>query len=360
MTIWDSYPASYRHAEVEIILSAVRAGECAAVAGLSGSGKSNLLGFLAYQVKDTGLTWVLVDCNRMENASSAAFYQLISEALGERGPTGSRLAAVSAAIGRQLVQEATRICILFDRFDALPAAITPAIAGNLRALRDEHKYRLCYVIAARRPPDMQSELGELFFAHTLWLGPLQKEDARWTARQFAQRRGLDWKDGTIQRLVDLSGGYPAWLRAACEAHAGGAALDTAILRQHPAVKRRLSEFWADQPTRDMLAASCLEHNPLLGEAPPPEMDTSALTAKELLLLQHLQAHPAVVCEKDELIRAVWPEDRAFIKGIRDDSLAQLVRRLREKIEADPSAPRLIQTVPGRGYRFTPQVFAEGS
>ncbi|HLE30620.1 MAG TPA: helix-turn-helix domain-containing protein [Anaerolineales bacterium] len=39
------------------------------------------------------------------------------------------------------------------------------------------------------------------------------------------------------------------------------------------------------------------------------------------------------------------------RGVRDDSLAQLVRRLREKIEPDPANPRHIHTVPGRGYRF---------
>ncbi len=353
MSIWDSYPASYRHAEVEHILSAVRAGECAAVAGLSGSGKSNLLGFLANRVNEAGLSWLLVDCNRMEDASSAAFYALILGALGEPGTASRGLADVLAALARRLAMAEARICILFDRFDALPAAITAIIAGNLRALRDEHKYSLTYVIATRRPPDAQSELGELFFAHTVWLGPLEEEDARWSARQFAHRHSLDWADSTIQCLIDLSGGYPAWLRAACEAHAGGAALDAASLRQHPAVQRRLSEFWADQPSQAMLSASRLENNPLLPAAPPDEVDTSSLTAKEALLLRHLQAHPSLVCEKDDLIRAVWPEDRVFFKGIRDDSLAQLVRRLREKIEADPSSPRLIQTVPGRGYRFTP-------
>ncbi len=354
MTIWDSYPANYRHAEVEHMLAAVRAGECVAVTGLSGSGKSNLLDFLAHRVSQEALCWALVDCNRMEDASIAAFYRLILGVIGEPGTSGSSLADVSAAVARRLAQEKASFCILFDRFDALPAGITATIAGNLRALRDEHKYRLAYVIAARRPPAPQTELGELFFAHTLWLGSLSEEDARWSAHQFILRHGLDWDEGTIQQLIHLSGGYPAWLRAACEAHAGGAALDAASLRQHPAVQRRLAEFWADEPTPEMIAASKLQNNPLLSTVPQTEMDTSSLTAKEVLLLQYLQAHPAKVCEKDDLIRAVWPEDRVFLKGIRDDSLAQLVRRLREKIEADPSAPRLVQTVPGRGYRYIPR------
>jgi DNA-binding response OmpR family regulator len=83
------------------------------------------------------------------------------------------------------------------------------------------------------------------------------------------------------------------------------------------------------------------------------IDTTQLTAKEHLLWEYFLAHPDQVCEKDDLIRAVWPEDRIFERGIRDDSLAQLIRRLREKIEPVPSTPLHIHTVPGRGYRFTP-------
>jgi DNA-binding response OmpR family regulator len=52
-----------------------------------------------------------------------------------------------------------------------------------------------------------------------------------------------------------------------------------------------------------------------------------------------------------LARAVWPEDRVFGDGVRDDALAQLVRRLREKIEPAPSKPIHLLTVPGRGYRY---------
>ena len=42
-----------------------------------------------------------------------------------------------------------------------------------------------------------------------------------------------------------------------------------------------------------------------------------------------------------------------MEGIRDDRLAQLVRRLRDKVEPDPHTPHYIVPVWGRGYRLVP-------
>ena len=81
------------------------------------------------------------------------------------------------------------------------------------------------------------------------------------------------------------------------------------------------------------------------------IDTLQLTAKENLLYEYLMAHRDKVCDKDELIRAVWSEDINFKEGIRNESLTQLVRRLRVKIEKDPANPVHIHTVPGRGCSF---------
>jgi DNA-binding winged helix-turn-helix (wHTH) protein len=82
-----------------------------------------------------------------------------------------------------------------------------------------------------------------------------------------------------------------------------------------------------------------------------DVDLSELTAKEYLLLEYLKSHADKVCTKDELVHAIWPEDVIYKQGIRDESLAQLVRRLRVKIEMNPTEPHFIQTIPGRGYLF---------
>ena len=55
-------------------------------------------------------------------------------------------------------------------------------------------------------------------------------------------------------------------------------------------------------------------------------------------------------DKDALADAVW-SDEVRMEGIRDDRLAQFVRRLRDKVEPDPHTPRYIVPVWGRGYRL---------
>jgi energy-coupling factor transporter ATP-binding protein EcfA2 len=352
MSVWDTYPADYRQAEVSEIVTAALGGECVALAGLSGSGKSNLLGFIANRTKPAGCRFVLVDCNRIGEYSSDAFFRLIRRSLGNTDLTGDELGLLDSVVALRQGDWNASICLLLDRFDDVTAQAPPALFNNMRALRDAHKYTLTYVAAMRRPLREHGELAELFYAHTLWLGTLSEGDARWNVARYAERKGLQWDQAVADALIALTRGYPSFLRAACEACAAGAALDVNGLAAHPAVRARLDEFMSDHPTADELRLSGLDNLPLLLAARPAEFDTQRLTAKEHLLLKYFQAHPGVVCEKDDVIRAVWPEDQILERGLRDDSLAQLVRRLREKIEPDPSAPRHIHTVPGRGYRFT--------
>lgn len=75
----------------------------------------------------------------------------------------------------------------------------------------------------------------------------------------------------------------------------------------------------------------------------------AMTAREFDLLAFLLAHPDQAFRRSELLRQVWDWDFG------DDSTVTVhVRRLREKVEADPSRPRRLQTVWGVGYRYVPR------
>jgi two-component system, OmpR family, response regulator ResD len=74
-----------------------------------------------------------------------------------------------------------------------------------------------------------------------------------------------------------------------------------------------------------------------------------LTAKEFDLLWFLASHPRRVFSRDDLMRRIWGYSAALDTG----TLTVHVRRLREKLEDDPSRPRRIETVWGIGYRFSP-------
>jgi DNA-binding response OmpR family regulator len=75
----------------------------------------------------------------------------------------------------------------------------------------------------------------------------------------------------------------------------------------------------------------------------------ALTVREYDLLHFLMRHPGQVFSRDHLMQCVW--EYSFYTDT--STVTVHVRRLRAKIEDDPSAPRWLQTVWGVGYRFEP-------
>jgi DNA-binding response OmpR family regulator len=73
-----------------------------------------------------------------------------------------------------------------------------------------------------------------------------------------------------------------------------------------------------------------------------------LTAREFELLWFLASHPRRVFSRHQLMERVWGYSAAVDTG----TVTVHIRRLREKIEDDPSQPRHLETVWGVGYRFS--------
>jgi DNA-binding response OmpR family regulator len=74
-----------------------------------------------------------------------------------------------------------------------------------------------------------------------------------------------------------------------------------------------------------------------------------LTTKELELLRYLAARPGQVVDREELHRQVWGHRAGLLSRSADHTIV----RLRSKIEPDPTSPRHVLTVHGKGYRFEP-------
>jgi DNA-binding response OmpR family regulator len=91
-----------------------------------------------------------------------------------------------------------------------------------------------------------------------------------------------------------------------------------------------------------VALDTQEHTVQVGTKEPVR-----LTKLELRLLQMLVANAGHTVSSDRLLMQVWGH-----KGSGDRQLLkQLVHRLRQKIEVDPAAPQMLQTVVGAGYKL---------
>lgn len=71
-----------------------------------------------------------------------------------------------------------------------------------------------------------------------------------------------------------------------------------------------------------------------------------LSKNELKLLKYLMSNPRQIISKEQFLQAIWDVDSQFVD---ENTIAVNIRRLREKIEDDPSNPEYIKNVRGIGY-----------
>jgi DNA-binding response OmpR family regulator len=76
-----------------------------------------------------------------------------------------------------------------------------------------------------------------------------------------------------------------------------------------------------------------------------------LSRYQYALLAHLYRKEGAVCSPEELLKVVYDEDVPPGQASADKRLERLVDRLRQKIEEDPSEPRYLIKVHGRGFRL---------
>ena len=101
----------------------------------------------------------------------------------------------------------------------------------------------------------------------------------------------------------------------------------------------------EAPARSSSATSTSTSSPARCDA---RGNLLTLTAREFDLLVYLASRPRRACRREELLEQVW----GFTYG--DTATVTVhVRRIREKIEADPGEPRHLTTVWGVGYRWDP-------
>ncbi|HUE98646.1 MAG TPA: response regulator transcription factor [Anaerolineales bacterium] len=115
-----------------------------------------------------------------------------------------------------------------------------------------------------------------------------------------------------------------------------------------AVLRRLGREQAEVEPDRFLAFDDLSINPLTRVVTLRDTPVE-LTVKEFDMLYLLARHPKQVFTREQLLERVWGGAQYIDPG----TVTVHVRRLREKIEVDPSKPTRLLTVWGVGYKFEP-------
>ncbi|MFO7584073.1 MAG: response regulator transcription factor [Anaerolineales bacterium] len=109
-----------------------------------------------------------------------------------------------------------------------------------------------------------------------------------------------------------------------------------------AVLRRANARGSTRPA--IFSVKGLAFNPKLREIRRDEGEAVTLTSLESRLLESLMLNEGQVLTVDDLISDIWGAG-----GGSSEMLRQLVRRLRAKVESDPSTPLYIHNIPGVGY-----------
>lgn len=125
----------------------------------------------------------------------------------------------------------------------------------------------------------------------------------------------------------------------------------AIMRRTAAIRRAAEEV---RKSGEKSGRSLLENGELKIDSDNRRLYISGrevnLTSKEFELLELLARNPGKVYGREKLLRDIWGAD--FPGDVRTVDVH--IRRLREKIETNPSEPRYVQTKWGIGYYFREQ------
>lgn len=301
------------------------------------------------------------------------------------------------------IEKELTVVFLFDRFDSFVPAVDSTFFSNLRILRNRAKYRFSCLFSIARPLEdvlegtIFSDFYEFVVGNTVYLKLSDAVSNEFRFSYLEKIAGKKLAESTKKKLLSLTAGHGKLSRICLEVILGEDRDQenlAAFLLKKRAVMGALLEIWnallpleqksimkgefsEESPESFLMQSGLIEQGkiaiPLFNDAtafyPQPaeeqlafiaetneirlgeEVLTEKLSPSEFKLLRFLMQNANRVCEKEEIIQAVW-KDSQTQEGVTDQALDQIIYRLRKKIETDPNSPVHIITVKGRGYRFT--------
>ncbi len=286
--------------------------------------------------------------------------------------------------------------IFFIRFDRLKDAVTPDLFNNLQGLRDAANQKVCYVFTSFRglpelAPHVFAKSSFSIFAQNMYVKPVEEKDTKIIFDTYKTRYKLSLSPSLENSLFEVVDGYVQYLQLALiSLHETKQELknkdeifnflskDERIMLQseelweslqsteqnvllkiekeqkiNPEERKNASYLWdsgfiVEEQTINKVFSPLFSHYLKQRQIHKGNGSNVELSKKEHLLFTFLKSKIGVVCEREEIIQAVWPEVEEF--GISDWAIDRLVARLRVKLKSQ-NAPVEIQTVKTRGYKM---------
>ncbi len=248
---WQHYPATYRAAEMRILVNWIRAGASGVVLGSPGVGRSNLLGFLCHRPdvlqgylypQALTVTLIPVDLGDLPSNTLTDLYRLILRAFYEMR---TQLTTSAQTIITQIYLEnraytdpflaqsalrelllhfqanSQRVVLVVDRFDTLCRLLTPDMGQALGALRDAFRDILSYIVGVRQSLayledlELADDIKHLLTTDLCYLRPPEEADARYMIKRLTAINPVPPTEEAIQAMLTLTGGYPSLLKTLC-------------------------------------------------------------------------------------------------------------------------------------------------
>jgi DNA-binding winged helix-turn-helix (wHTH) protein len=306
-----------------------------------------------------------------------------------------------------LTQEDFSLIFLFDRLDQYLPDITEHFFINLKVLRNRAKYKFSAVFSLSRPldvlvePQILAEFYESVAGNTIFMPLSDLTGLAFRLSYLEKLSGKTIDKKVFENILHLTGGHNKLTHTAIEAvlseRESPMNLEEFLLKRRqiqatlyglweyltPHEKAHLKNMTSDELAGDediiflthagLIAqngeiliplfsgyidalkntgSQTLEFKPETNEIYKGEENiTQNLSPSEFRILRFFIQNKDKVLEKDAIIQAVW-KDTKTREGVTDQALDQIIYRLRKKIEDNPNDPHHLQTMKGKGYKFS--------
>ncbi len=287
--------------------------------------------------------------------------------------------------------------LFFIRFDRMKDSVTPEFFANLEGIKSTNQ-QLSFVFTSYQPlkrliPSAFPKTSWTVFFKNIYIPPAKKEDIKTIFTNYKRRFGVPISEDLEDYLFELVDGYTQYLQLALIfLHDKKETIKTKEelllgLKKDERISFQSEELWEslDKDSQDVLR-KITDNEKILPEDKKRSLylwntgfikitgannyvfsklfedfvkqkekagnikeANNEFSKKENLLFNYLLDNKDKICEREQIIEIIWPEEEEL--GVSDWAIDKLIARVRNKLKLQKSNFE-IQTIKTRGYKLT--------